>query len=185
MTGNQRFSNVMSKFPHQAREWRLRQASGQSPFAIIFSCVDSRVPPELVFDRGIGDLFVIRTAGHVIDNAALGSIEFGVEELHIPLIMVLGHQSCGAVAATIAALDQHTPTPDQINSLVAAITPAVEQARGQTGDRLDNAVRANIALTVERLRTVPLLGEAPEQQRVKLVGARYDLHTGGVEVTHM
>ena len=98
-------------------------------------------PPELVFDRGLGDLFVIRTAGQVIDNAVLGSLEFGVAELNIPLLMVLGHEKCGAVKATIEAVEQNATAPAHIGALVEGIRPAVEKVKGQAGDALDNAVR--------------------------------------------
>jgi carbonic anhydrase len=152
---------------------------------MIFSCVDSRVPPELVFDRGIGDLFVIRTAGHVIDNAALGSIEFGAEELHIPLIVVLGHERCGAVSATVEATapGMSAEAPGQIGTLVEAIRPAVDQVRDRPGDVLDNAVRANVELTVAALRARSSLLEEAAHHGLVIVGARYDLDTGGVEIT--
>ena len=158
-------------------------AQGQKPFAIVFGCVDSRVPPELVFDRGLGDVFVIRTAGQVLDDAGLGSIEFGVEELGIPLVMVLGHEKCGAVAATIEAVEHNAEAPGHIGALVEGIRPAVEQVKGQPGDLLDNAVRANVELTVRQLKTSPILAEALETGHIKIVGARYDLDTGVVEVT--
>src|SRR5678816_4607625 len=101
LEGNQRYAANKSIDLNESQSRRVEMAKGQNPFATIFSCVDSRVPPELIFDRGLGDLFVIRTAGHVIDQAVLGSLEYGVEELKIPLLMVLGHEKCGAVKATI------------------------------------------------------------------------------------
>src|SRR5450432_2801977 len=109
--GNHRFQEGKVIWPNQTRARRIAVARKQNPFAIVFSCVDSRVPPELVFDRGLGDIFTIRTAAHVIDQAALGSLEFGVAELHIPLLMVLGHERCGAVTATITAVDTHKDPP--------------------------------------------------------------------------
>ncbi len=99
---------------------------------MVFGCVDSRVPPELVFDQGLGDIFNIRTAGHVIDNAALGSLEFGVAELGIPLLLVLGHERCGAVSATIQAVDHQEKAPGSIQALVEYIRPSVLAARGET-----------------------------------------------------
>ena len=128
LEGNQRFAANMAKDPNHPEARRMMVAGGQQPFATIFSCVDSRVPPELVFDQGLGDLFVIRTAGHVIDDAVLGSLEFGVAELGIPLLMVMGHEKCGAVKATIEAVEAQTMTPAQIGTLVEAVTPAVEVA---------------------------------------------------------
>jgi carbonic anhydrase len=121
--GNQRYVALQATHPNQTGGRRSELAQSQKPFAIVFGCVDSRAAPELVFDRGLGDLFVIRTAGHVLDNAALGSIEFGVAELKIPLLMVLGHERCGAVSATIEAVEKHAEAPDQIAALVKGIAP--------------------------------------------------------------
>jgi carbonic anhydrase len=181
--GNQRYVANASIDLNQSASRRRDLASSQTPFATIFSCVDSRVPPELVFDRGLGDLFVIRTAGHVLDQAALGSLEFGVAELHIPVIMVLGHERCGAVKATIEATEHHTSAPADIQALVDGIRPAVEQAKGQAGDLLENAVTANIVLTVSRLKRTPILAEAIDKSGLKIIGARYDLDSGAVELT--
>jgi carbonic anhydrase len=181
--GNQRWASGQAVHPNQSRDRRVEVAGGQHPIAVIFSCVDSRVPPELVFDQGLGDLLVIRTAAHVLDNAALGSIEFGVEELHIPLIMVLGHERCGAVTASVDAVTQNAHAPGQIEAVVEGIRPAVVQTSAQAGDRVDNTVRAHVALTVERLRqTGPILTEVQEHGALKVVGGRYDLDTGLVEL---
>jgi carbonic anhydrase len=125
--GNQRYVALQATHPNQTGSRRSELAQSQKPFAIVFGCVDSRAAPELVFDRGLGDLFVIRTAGHVLDNAALGSIEFGVAELKIPLLMVLGHERCGAVSASIESIEKHAEAPDQIAALVKGIAPAVEK----------------------------------------------------------
>ena len=181
--GNQRYVSMKPIHPNLSVERRTEVAKGQKPFAIIFECVDSRVPPELVFDRGLGDLFVIRTAGQALDNAGLGSIEFGVEELNIPLVMVLGHQKCGAVATTIEVLEKKAEAHDQIRTLVELIKPAVEKVKGQSGNLLDNAVRANIALGVNKLKTSPVLAEHLEKDKMKIVGAYYNLDTGVVDIT--
>ncbi len=183
MEGNGRYVAAKLTRPHQSMLRRTELATGQQPFASIFGCVNSRVAPELLFDRGLGDLFVIRSAAHVLDNAELGSLEFGVAELKIPLLVVLGHEKCGAVKATIETVEQHGTAPDQIDMLVKAIAPAVEQAKAQGGDLLDASVRANVALTVERLRATPLLAEAIKAGTLKIVGGRYDLDTGTVEIT--
>jgi carbonic anhydrase len=182
LAGNQRYVEAHLSHPHLTTERRTEVARGQHPFAMVFSCVDSRVPPELVFDQGLGDLFVIRTAGHVLDQAAFGSIEFGTAALGIQLLVVLGHEQCGAVAATIAALDKRTAAPGHIGALVTGLTPAVEQARAQAGDLVHNAVRANVALTVRTLATSPILSQAMAQGQLKIVGACYHLDTGNVEV---
>jgi carbonic anhydrase len=157
MEGNKRFMTTNPLYPNLTSERRAEVAKGQNPFAIIFGCVDSRVPPELVFDQGLGDLFVIRTAGQALDDAVLGSIQFGVEELNIPLVMVLGHGKCGAVAATIQVVEKNAVAHGQINTLVEIIKPAVETAMGKQGDLLENSVRANIQLTVDKLKTSPFL----------------------------
>ena len=182
MEGNQRYAANKSIDLNESQGRRAELANGQNPFATIFSCVDSRVPPELVFDRGLGDLFIVRTAGEVTDHAVLGSLEYGVAELKVPLLMVLGHEKCGAVKATIEAVESNTKAPDEINWLVEGIRPAVEKAHGQPGDLLDNAVRANVILTVQRLKNSAILADALQNGTLKIVGARYDLDTGLVEV---
>jgi len=180
MEGNQRYAANASIAINESTNRRNEVAKGQQPFATIFSCVDSRVPPELIFDRGLGDLFVIRTAGHVIDSAVLGSLEFGVAELHIPLLMVMGHEKCGAVKATVEAFKANATAEADIQALVDGIRPAVEQVKDQTGDMLDNAIKANIGLTVSKLKGSPILKEAIEQGKLTIVGAQYDLDTGAV-----
>jgi len=182
LEGNQRYVAAKPAYPNLTVDRRTQLAQGQHPFSIVFSCVDSRVPPELLFDRGLGDLFVIRTAGHVLDDAVLGSIEYGVAELGIPLILVLGHEKCGAVKATLEAVEHHTTAPDRIQTLVRAITPAIEQSKGQPGDALDNAVLANTVLTVGRLKATPLLAEALGKGGLKIIGGRYDLDSGSVVI---
>jgi len=182
LEGNQRYIANKSTDLNESQSRRTELVSGQSPFATIFSCVDSRVPPELIFDRGLGDLFVIRTAGHVIDRAVVGSLQYGAAELKIPLLVVLGHEKCGAVKATVEAVENNATAEAEINWLVDGIRPAVEVAKGQSGDLLDNAVKANVSLTVEHLKIFSILSEAVEKGELKIVGARYDLDTGLVEV---
>jgi carbonic anhydrase len=180
--GNHRYVSMKSIHPNLSIEARTEVAKGQKPFAIIFGCVDSRVPPELVFDRGLGDLFVIRTAGQASDNAALGSIEFGVEEYNIPLVMVLGHEKCGAVEATIDVLEKKAKAHGQIGTLVELIKPAVEKVKDKPGDLLDNAIRANIALGVDKLKNSPILSQHLQKGKTKIVGAYYNLDSGVVDI---
>jgi len=180
--GNARYVAAKMARPNQSTDRRASLSAGQKPFAIIFSCVDSRVPPELAFDRGLGDLFVIRTAGHVIDHAALGSIQYGVEHLHVPLIMVMGHEKCGAVSATIETIEAKTHAEGDVEALVQAIQPAVEKSKNQAGDKLDNAVKANTLLTVEALKANEILSSEVKKGKLVIVGARYDLDTGMVEM---
>jgi carbonic anhydrase len=182
LEGNARYMSNQSIPLDESPERRTAVASGQQPIATIFSCVDSRVPPELVFDQGLGDLFVIRTAAHVIDKAVLGSLEFGVAELKIPLLVVMGHAKCGAVKATIETLEASATAPADIDYLVDSIQLAVENVAGQEGDRLDNAVREHTKLVTEQLKTSAILVDALAAGSLKIVGARYDLDTGGVEV---
>jgi carbonic anhydrase len=161
----------------------MEVARGQKPVAMVLGCVDSRVPPELIFDQGLGDLFVIRTAGEVLDRAALGSLEFGVAELHIPLLVVLGHQRCGAVKAAIDELAGHGEAEADVSYLVEALTPAVEAGKRLAGDLWEQAGRTQIALQVDRLRRSPILAEAVNDGTLRVVGAWYDLETGLVETT--
>jgi carbonic anhydrase len=154
-------------------------ATGQTPFAVIVGCSDSRVAPEIVFDEGLGDIFVIRTAGEVVDDAALGSIEYAVEHLGSPLIVVLGHERCGAVTAAVAGAH----APGHIATLLKAIEPAVEQTKGMPGDPVENAVRAQAINVAKQLREAePILAERVRSGKLKIVAARYDLDTGKVDL---
>jgi carbonic anhydrase len=182
LDGNLRFQRGQAKWPDQTLTQRRAVAQKQAPFAIIFGCVDSRVPPELVFDQGLGDLFVIRTAAHVIDNAALGSIEFGVAELNIPLLVVLGHERCGAVTAATQAIDHHEAAPGSIQSLVEYISPSVLKAQGQGDTRLTNAIRNNITYTVNALSHSKIISDAANTGKLTIVGSYYDLDTGAVSI---
>ena len=179
--GNRRFVDGR-QFLDASPGRRIDVAKGQNPFAIILGCVDSRVPPELIFDQGLGNLFVIRTAGEVLDQAALGSLEFGVEELHIPLLVVLGHEQCGALKAAMEILDGQGKAEAEIEYLVQALAPAVEQGKRLGGDIWDQAGRAQTTLQVERLKHSPVLVEAVESGLLKVVGAWYSLESGLVEL---
>ncbi len=173
--GNQRFANasVSSGKPVGAR--RAATAEGQHPFAIIVGCADSRTSPEIVFDQSIGDLFVIRTAGNLVDDYALGSIEYAVAHLGQRLIVVLGHQKCGAVKAALSGGE----APGHVHALVSAIQPAVQAVKGKPGDPLTNAIHENDALVAERIRKKAKLGDLASQVRV--VEGCYDLRTGKVD----
>jgi carbonic anhydrase len=253
--GNLRFASGASKPINETAERRVKVAERQRPFATIFSCVDSRVPPELVFDRGLGDLFVIRTAGNVVDSAVMGSLEYGAYELEIPLLLVLGHKKCGAVKATIETLASKGKAEGSIAYLVEAIRPAVEGEKmalveptvegkpaaataaataetvaspdpldppvaaeanaeanaedgatetdaaadstaiaeeteaatdGEAGgavDTLTETIKRNVALTVKAVSSSPIIAERIRKDRLRVVGALYDLETGVVELT--
>jgi carbonic anhydrase len=181
--GAERFASGGVHRPDQDTTYRATLAAGQHPFACVLSCVDSRVPPEIVFDQGLGDLFVTRTAGQVVDHAVLGSIQYGVAELKIPLLVVLGHEKCGAVKATLEAVEKNAPAGGtDIDVLVAAIKPAVQKAEAdKSTDMLDASVRNNVGNIVTDLGTKAVLGAAVAAGTLKIVGARYDLDTGEVE----
>lgn len=179
MDGNARFTSGEVIRPHQTTTRRAELAKGQSPVAIILTCSDSRVSPELYFDQGLGDLFVIRNAGNVLDDHVLGSIEYAVEHLHTPLIVVVGHEKCGAVSAAVAG----GHAPGHIASIVESIEPAVEAAKDQPGDKIDNTVCANARRSAQQVSEAPpFLTEALKSGKLKIVAARYELSTGRVVI---
>ena len=175
--GNERFahSKVSTGKPVAAR--RAKTAQEQHPFAIIIGCADSRTAPEIIFDQSIGDLFVVRTAGNLVDDYALGSIEYAVEHLGARLIVVLGHERCGAVTAALGG----DSAPGHINALVRDIQPAVAASKGKEGDALTNAIHENDAEVAKKIRSQAQLGELAPQ--VRIVEGYYDLDTGKVEWT--
>lgn len=162
---------------------RLELAKYQAPFAAYVSCSDSRVPPEVLFGRGLGELFIVRNAGNTVDTAALGSVEFAVGVLGVPLVVVMGHESCGAVKAAMDVVGKNASFPGSIGRMIEPIVPAVLAARGRPGDPVEQAVRANVSRVCERLRTAaePILLDPQRQGRVKVVGAYYGLNTGRVD----
>jgi carbonic anhydrase len=182
MEGNRRFAENKPHRINQHPSYRQMLLESQQPFAVIFGCVDSRVPPELIFDHGLGDLLVIRTAGHAVDKTVLASMEFGVSVLHVRLILVLGHDYCGALKATIDAVKEDVTPPSYLGELVTQLRPAVEVAEAQSGDMLANAIAANVQMTVRDLRANPLWQDELEAGTLKIIGANYDLETGLVQM---
>jgi carbonic anhydrase len=179
LEGNERFAiGQPSSRPTIDRVREL--AGGQSPFATVLACADSRVPVETLFDHEPGDIFVVRLAGNFVSDAALASIEYAVAILKSPLVMVLGHTSCGAVKAAIDYLETGQPLPGHMQIFPTAIEPAARAARGQEGDWWGNAVAENVRLNAERLRTTPILREAVATGQAAIAGAVYDLRTGKV-----
>jgi carbonic anhydrase len=180
MAGNQRY--VAKNTTHQHHEDMARMsevAMRQHPIAVILGCSDSRVLPEFIFDRGIGDLFVIRVAGNVLDDVVLGSIEYAVEHFGICLIIVLGHERCGAVTAAV----RHLQVYGHVNAVMAAIEPAVAMVQDFDPDPIEAAVIANIKLTVKGIEaSAPILAELVDRGKLKVVGARYDLDDGLVQI---
>ena len=176
--GNARYTNSKQQHPRQSTKERTDLTKSQHPFAIIVGCADSRVPPEIVFDQGLGDLFVLRVAGNVIDDHSLGSIEYAVDHLAVRLIVVLGHQSCGAVKAAKDTIAAKSEAPAHIQSLVTAIQPAVEATLN--GD-LETTVKANVKNVVQALRSsTPVLKSKVDSGEVRVIGAYYSLDTGAV-----
>lgn len=184
MRGNERWVRAKARHPHQSARWRVHVAPHQEPFATVVSCIDSRVPPELVFDRGLSDFFVIRTGAQTLDaHVVLGSIEFGPNAYpSARLIFVLGHESCGAVLAAIDVIQSGKPAPGHIQAVVNALKPAYQIAVRQPGDLVDNMVRAQTRLTVHRLRRDHLLHKLIKDEGLKIVGGHYSLDTGKVHL---
>lgn len=183
MDGNARYvANTPTQRDFSAG--RAARATAQFPFASILGCADSRVAPELAFDEGAGELFVVRVAGNFVNEDGLASLEFGAKVLGAPLIMVLGHSSCGAVDATINVLRDNVQLPGHLPELVNSLKPGVEKAKAEKpANLLDAAIAANVSYNVERLKTAkPILAEMVSQGKVKVVGAVYDLATGKVSL---
>jgi Carbonic anhydrase len=176
--GNGRYTSGNLQHPGQTAERRTELAKTQHPFAAIVSCSDSRVPPEIVFDQGLGDLFVVRVAGNVINDEGMGSIEYTVDHLGTRLILVLGHQSCGAVKAARETIAAKGKAPGHIESLVTAIKPAVEAT---AKDDLETTVKANVKNVVRALRSsTPILKAEVDSGKIQVVGGYYSLDTGAV-----
>jgi carbonic anhydrase len=186
LDGNKRFVQGTLTHPGRKPEDFAPLAEGQAPLAVIVGCADSRVAPELIFDQGVGDLFVVRVAGNVVGGAGAtvkGSIEYAIAELGVQLVMVLGHSKCGAVKAAIAHIDANDVLPSSIGDLVDIIKPAVVAAKGKPGDKLDNVIKANVMRGVVRLKALdPILASAVKKGDVKVVGGVYDLRSGKVTV---
>lgn len=179
LDGNKRFVQDKREYPDQSRG-RLRSvATAQHPFATILSCADSRVPAEIITDRGLGDLFVVRIAGNVISPYVIGSLEFSVVELGVQLIMILGHERCGAVSAAVKG----EPLPGRIGTFVEDIKPAVESVRNKPGNLVENTVVANVQFQVKSLlESSVMLAQMVREGKLKVVGGRYDLDTGEVTI---
>jgi len=174
--GNRRWRTFHERHPDETPAVRQSLTTAQHPFALVLGCIDSRVPPELVFDQGLGDLMTVRTAGQVLDEAVLGSLAYGVLELGIPLLMVLGHQSCGAVKATVQADESGQQLPAHIQYLADRISPAIDHDKA--GDaRIDATIDANIRLVHSQLAAEPDLAAKVDSGALAIVGARYELTT--------
>jgi len=174
MQGNQRFIQGKRQNPNQDLARLTEVAAGQNPFAAILSCADSRVPSELVFDQGLGDLFVVRVAGNLATPEEIGSLEFGTLVLGAKVLLVMGHERCGAVDAAI----KNAQVPGQIGSILDSIRPAVGRVPDNVSDRLTEVCKANVLLQIERLNASPVLSQLVQEGKLKIAGAYYDLDTG-------
>ena len=180
LKGNDRYVEGRMK-RHDFIAERPALALGQNPFAGILGCADSRVAPEYAFDTGRGELFVCRVAGNFADINSLASFEYAVAVLGTPLILVLGHSKCGAIDAAVKSVKDHQEFPGHIPALIKALRPAVKSAQTQPGDLLDRAIRQNVILNVEKVRSAtPILSEAASRGRLKVAGGVYSLDTGRV-----
>jgi carbonic anhydrase len=179
--GNERFVAGQPAHPSQSIEARARLSHGQKPTAVLFGCADSRVAAEIIFDQGLGDMFVVRTAGHVVDSAVLGSIEYAVTVLNVPLIVVLGHDSCGAVQATLAAIDEGVVPGGYVRDIVERITPSVLQGRHAGLTRVDEFETRHVNDTVTQLRVrSSSIAERLAAGTLAIVGLTYHLADGRV-----
>lgn len=183
VTGNCRFVEGVTTHPNSDGERRRQLVSGQSPQAVIFGCGDSRVPAEMIFDQGLGDLFVVRTAGHVLDPSVLGSIEFGTEVLRAPLIVVLAHKSCGAVQATLAAEDSGVMPPGYLHTIIERVMPSILAGRKKgmtTGEQFEaEHARATVGLLPERSS---LIRDRIDAGELAIVAVHYDIRQGEAHV---
>lgn len=176
--GNKRYVNSETVCHEDWSAKRLAQAKGQAPFAVVVTCSDSRVPPEIIFDQALGDLFVVRLAGNIVDDFAVGSIEYGVTVLGANLVLVLGHSNCGAVEGALKGLkfDNH------IQEVLNAIQPALVSVKGDSGNVLEKAIKANVINVEGKLKSSkPVLAKLLEQKKLSIFGAYYDLASGKVE----
>lgn len=173
--GNQRFVQNQPIDPNRSPERRQQVSQGQTPFATVVGCSDSRVAPELIFDQGLGDLFIVRVAGNVVGPLEIDSIEYAADVVRTPLVVVLGHERCGAVTAVLAG-----QTKD-IEALAKQIEPAVQETKGLKKDRLEQTIKANVGLVVEKLRKNKILEKWIREKKLEVLGGYYHLGSGEVE----
>lgn len=180
--GNLRFAHETPRHPHESADWRQSVEDAQHPFAVVLGCSDSRVPPELIFDQGLGDLFVVRVAGNVVDTDVTASVEYAIDHLDTHLIVVMGHTHCGAVTATLDHLNDPEGEPAEVVELLYRIEPAtmsIDKTLPRE-EQIELAVRHNVEAAVRRLSRVPDLRRSLSEGKAKIVGAMYDMHTGEV-----
>lgn len=183
LDGNARYVEGVSR-RHDFKHEREALSGGQNPFAAVLSCADSRIAPEYCFDVARGDVFVCRVAGNFASDDIVASLEYAVAVLNTPLVMVLGHDACGAVDATIKSIKDSTTLPGHLPVLVDALRPAVEAVQGKPGDMLANAIRSNVMLNIDKLKNAaPILKAAADDKKIRVIGGIYELKTGKVQLT--
>lgn len=183
LVGNRRYAAMRQMYPRQTTYHRQTLVEGQHPFAAILSCSDSRVPSELIFDQGLGDLFIVRTAGHAVNDLVLASLEYAVYALKVPLIVVMGHAQCGAVTAVMRAEADHLP--GHLPQLAALLRPAMSGVDPAADDAIAHAIQSNSRATARFLAaSSPILSAALHADVLKIAAAHYDLATGLVELLH-
>jgi carbonic anhydrase len=181
--GNEKYLTAPQLCSTDLANQRAKVANGQTPWATIITCSDSRVPPELLFGGvGLGEIFVARNAGNMVDTATMGTIEYGAEHLGIPLVVIMGHEQCGAVAAACEVIEKHVKLPGAIGPMVNAIVPAAKAVYGKPGDFIDNTVRESAKRTATKVATKSeIVSHLVKEGKVKVLAARYDLNDGRVE----
>lgn len=181
LEGNKRFVSGVTQFPRVDKDRRLEVLNKQIPKAIILGCADSRTSPEFIFNQGIGDLFVLRTAGNILDDVILASIDYAVLKLHVPLIVVLSHSNCGAVE--LAAKSSHNKVHHQLEVFAKEIKSAVEYVRDSEGDLIDNAIKENARQMVKKLKEHgEIIQNAIQSNKLHIVSAYYDMKSGVIEI---
>jgi carbonic anhydrase len=178
LEGNQRFIDGKLEHPNQSIARRGEVAKGQHPFAAVLACSDSRTPPEIIFDRGLGDLFVVRVAGNVADQVVIESLDYSVKHLGVRVVMILGHNRCGAVTAAVAGHEEE----GDVGPMLSELRPAVEASKGMPGDPVENAVRENVKLVTKNLADSAELSPMVKSGELKIIGGIYDLDTGKIEM---
>lgn len=178
LEGNQRFIDGKLEHPNQTVARRAEVAKGQHPFAAVLACSDSRTAPEIIFDRGLGDIFVVRVAGNVADRVVIESLDYSVKHLGVRVVMILGHNRCGAVTAAVAGHEEE----GDVGPMLTELRPAVAASKGIAGDPVENAVRENVKLVMKNLATSAELSAMVNSGELKIVGGIYDLDTGKIEM---
>jgi len=179
LEGNQRYVAGKLEHPNQTPARRAEVAKGQHPFAAVLACSDSRTSPEIIFDRGLGDIFTVRVAGNVADQVVIESLDYSVKHLGVRLLMILGHRRCGAV---IAAVEGYEEVNKDVGPMLLDLYPAVRATQGMPGDPVENAVRENVKLVVKNLAASQELSAMVKSGELKIVGGIYDLDTGTIEM---